>query len=68
MEQYGQFANFDSGTGLLISPSLPRRAKERADGGSQDQLRGPGSRIGFAATLGHAEGFLRGNAANAKAL
>jgi hypothetical protein len=26
-ERYGQFANFDSGTGLLISPSLPGAQK-----------------------------------------
>jgi Carboxypeptidase regulatory-like domain len=52
-ERYGQFSNFDTATGLLISPSLPGAQKSGSTAGVKTDYRDLAPRFGFAATLGH---------------
>ena len=52
-ERYGQFANFDTAIGLLISPSLAGAQKSGRTAGIRTDYRDLAPRFGFAATLPH---------------
>jgi hypothetical protein len=52
-EKHGRFSNFDTATGLLVSPSLPGSQKSNATGGVRTDYKDFAPRIGFAASLGH---------------